>query len=50
MNQFILRTSQEESDSVLRQQKKRNRVLGIILILFALGVIILTFFVYGDYN
>ncbi|EQB63715.1 MAG: hypothetical protein RBG1_1C00001G1294 [candidate division Zixibacteria bacterium RBG-1] len=50
MNQFIFRTSQEESDLVLRKQKKRNRILGIILILFALSVIILTFFVYGNYN
>ena len=48
MNQFISRTSPEESNLVLRKQKKRNRILGIILILFALGVIILTFFVYGQ--
>jgi len=50
MNQFISRTSPEESDLVLRKQKKRNRILGIVLILFALSVIILTFFVYGNYN
>lgn len=50
MSQFIFRTSPEESDLVLRKQKKRNRILGIILLLFALSVIILTFFVYGNYN
>jgi len=50
MNQFASRTSPEESNIVLRRQKRRNRILGIVLLLFALSVIILTFFVYGNYN
>jgi hypothetical protein len=50
MNQFASRTSPEESNLVLRKQKKRNKILGITLLLFALAVIILTFFVYGNNN
>jgi len=50
MNQFASGTSREESDLVWRKQKRRNRILGIILLFFALGVIVLTFFVYGNYN
>lgn len=50
MNQFASRTSPEESDLVWQRQKRRNRILGIILLLFALSVIVLTFFVYGNYN
>ncbi len=50
MNQYSFSANKEQSDLVAQRQKKRNRILGLVLVIFAVGVIILTFFVYGDYN